>query len=77
MPESAWVAAVLYTGFLHFSIPVTLIRLICSLGCEQLFEDAGVGLGREEMLRVYLALKSLAEQQPLKTVRFWGSCYVC
>ena len=28
-------------------------------------------------LAVYLALKSLAEQQPLKTVRFWGSCYVC
>nr|XP_039262999.1 radial spoke head protein 4 homolog A-like [Styela clava] len=36
------------------------------------FEQAGIGLGSEEMYRVYLALKQLVDTYPLQTVRFWG-----
>jgi radial spoke head protein 4A len=36
------------------------------------FEDADIGLGREETFRVFLALKQLTEDQPLKNVTFWG-----
>lgn len=36
------------------------------------FEQGGVGLGREETYRIFLALKHLVEQYPLQTVRFWG-----
>jgi len=36
------------------------------------FEQGGVGLGREEWLRVYFALKQLCEQQALASCRFWG-----
>jgi len=39
------------------------------------FEDAGVGLGREESMRVFLALKQLGKEQPLKKIRFWGKVY--
>lgn len=39
------------------------------------FEDGGVGLGREETFRIFLALKSLAEANPLKIVRFWGKLF--
>ena len=39
---------------------------------SQHFENGGIGLGREETMRVYLALLALAKQQPLKSVRFWG-----
>ncbi|XP_014051759.1 radial spoke head protein 6 homolog A [Salmo salar] len=35
-------------------------------------EQAGVGLGREEMLRVFLALKQLVDSQPLVRCRLWG-----
>jgi len=35
-------------------------------------EQSGVGLSREETMRVLLALKSLAESQPVETMRFWG-----
>nr|XP_020512746.1 radial spoke head protein 6 homolog A-like isoform X1 [Labrus bergylta] len=35
-------------------------------------EQAGVGLGREEMQRVFLALKQLVEMQALMRCRFWG-----
>ncbi|KAM7012159.1 radial spoke head protein 4 homolog A [Tautogolabrus adspersus] len=35
-------------------------------------EQAGVGLGREEMQRVFLALKQLVESQALMRCRFWG-----
>ncbi|XP_041707214.1 radial spoke head protein 6 homolog A isoform X2 [Coregonus clupeaformis] len=35
-------------------------------------EQAGVGLGREEMLRVFLALKQLVDSQPLARCRLWG-----
>lgn len=35
-------------------------------------EQAGVGLGREEMQRVFLALKQLVESQALMRCRLWG-----
>ncbi|KAM4628680.1 radial spoke head protein 4 homolog A isoform 2-T2 [Polymixia lowei] len=35
-------------------------------------EQAGVGLGREEMQRIFLALKQLVESQPLQRCRLWG-----
>ncbi|XP_029905235.1 radial spoke head protein 6 homolog A [Myripristis murdjan] len=35
-------------------------------------EQAGVGLGREEMQRIFLALKQLVESQPLQHCRLWG-----
>uniref|UniRef100_A0AAZ3QXF9 Radial spoke head component 4A n=1 Tax=Oncorhynchus tshawytscha TaxID=74940 RepID=A0AAZ3QXF9_ONCTS len=35
-------------------------------------EQAGVGLGREEMLMVFLALKQLVDSQPLVRCRLWG-----
>ncbi|XP_035531399.1 radial spoke head protein 4 homolog A [Morone saxatilis] len=35
-------------------------------------EQAGVGLGREEMQRVFLALKQLVESQALPRCRLWG-----
>uniref|UniRef100_A0A3B3TC21 Radial spoke head 6 homolog A n=1 Tax=Paramormyrops kingsleyae TaxID=1676925 RepID=A0A3B3TC21_9TELE len=35
-------------------------------------EQAGVGLGREETYRVFLALKQLVDTQPLQHCRFWG-----
>lgn len=35
-------------------------------------EQIGVGLGREEMQRVLLALKQLVDMQPLQRCRFWG-----
>lgn len=36
------------------------------------FEQAGIGLNREEMIRVWLALKHLVDTHPLQHVRFWG-----
>lgn len=35
-------------------------------------EQAGVGLGREEMQRIFLALKQLVESQALLHCRLWG-----
>ncbi|KAM7410668.1 hypothetical protein PAMA_001891 [Pampus argenteus] len=35
-------------------------------------EQAGVGLGREEMQRIFLALKQLVESQALQHCRLWG-----
>ena len=35
-------------------------------------EQAGVGLGREEMQRIFLALKQLVESQELLRCRLWG-----
>lgn len=42
---------------------------------SRFFEDAGVGLGRNETLRVALALKALAAEKPLRSVRFWGKIF--
>ncbi|XP_026109096.1 radial spoke head protein 6 homolog A [Carassius auratus] len=39
------------------------------------FEQAGVGLGREEMHRVFLALKQLVDSQCLLRCRFWGKIF--
>lgn len=39
------------------------------------FEQAGVGLSREEIIRIWLALKYLVESHPLKLVRFWGKIF--
>ena len=36
------------------------------------FEDNSVGVGREESFRIFLSIKHLVENHPLKSVRFWG-----
>nr|XP_033809507.1 radial spoke head protein 6 homolog A [Geotrypetes seraphini] len=36
------------------------------------FEQAGVGLSRDETTRIFLALKQLVESQPIQKCRFWG-----
>lgn len=36
------------------------------------FEQAGIGLNREEMVRIWLALKTLVATQSTDKVRFWG-----
>ena len=36
------------------------------------FEQAGVGVGREETFRIFLALKQLVESYSIRTCRFWG-----
>ncbi|XP_072031441.1 radial spoke head protein 4 homolog A-like isoform X2 [Amphiura filiformis] len=36
------------------------------------FEQAGIGMGREEMMRIFLALKQLVDNYPLQMCRFWG-----
>ncbi|XP_070576877.1 radial spoke head protein 6 homolog A-like [Ptychodera flava] len=36
------------------------------------FEQADIGVGREEMMRIYLALKNLVDNHPLQNCRFWG-----
>lgn len=35
-------------------------------------EQIGVGLGREEMQRILLAMKQLVDMQPMQHCRFWG-----
>ena len=39
------------------------------------FEQAGVGIGREESVRIFLALKQLVEKYPLDSIRFWGKLF--
>lgn len=39
------------------------------------FEQAGIGLSREEMFRLFLALKQLVDTKPLQMVRFWGKVF--
>ena len=39
------------------------------------FEQAGVGLSREELVRVWLALKTLNDNHPLQHIRFWGKLF--
>lgn len=36
------------------------------------FQQGGVGLSADESFRIFLAMKQLAEQQPVHTCRFWG-----
>ena len=39
------------------------------------YELAGVGIGREETFRMFLALKQLSEELRLKSCRFWGKMF--
>lgn len=39
------------------------------------FEQAGIGLGREELVRIWLALKDLVDRYPLQHVHFWGKLF--
>jgi len=39
------------------------------------FEQASVGLSREELVRVFLALKALNDNYPLQHIRFWGKMF--
>lgn len=39
------------------------------------FEQAGIGLGREETFRIFLALKNLVDTHTLQNVRFWGKVF--
>lgn len=39
------------------------------------FEQAGIGLNREELIRIWLALKTLVDNHPLQHVRFWGKVF--
>ncbi|CAE1318213.1 RSPH4A [Acanthosepion pharaonis] len=36
------------------------------------FEQAGIGLSKEEYIKVWMALKHLVDTHPLQHVRFWG-----
>ncbi|KAK0041151.1 radial spoke head protein 4 A [Biomphalaria pfeifferi] len=36
------------------------------------FEQAAIGLNREEVVRIWLAMKNLVDNHPLQHVRFWG-----
>ena len=36
------------------------------------FEQGGVGLNREEIIRIWMALKNLVDTHNLQHVRFWG-----
>ena len=40
------------------------------------FEQAGVGLSREESYRIFLALKQLVDTNPIRTCRFWGEDHI-
>ena len=37
-----------------------------------MFEQASIGLGREETQRIFLSMKQLVYNFPLANVRFWG-----
>lgn len=39
------------------------------------FEQAGIGLNREELIRIWLALKDLNDSRPLLKIRFWGKLF--
>ena len=39
------------------------------------FEQAGIGLNREELVRIWLALKELNDSKPLQHIRFWGKVF--
>jgi len=46
------------------------------------FEQVGVGLSREEMIRIWLSMKQLIDTRPVDSIRFWGKiigterCYI-
>ncbi|CAF0802483.1 unnamed protein product [Didymodactylos carnosus] len=39
------------------------------------FEQSGIGLGREETYRIWLALKQLVDKHQFEKVRFWGKIF--
>ena len=39
------------------------------------FEQASVGLSKEETLRIFLALKNLVDTNPIRTCRLWGKSH--
>eukprot|EP00794_Sanderia_malayensis_P018767 gene18767-20658_t len=39
------------------------------------FEQAGIGLAREELYRIFLSLKQLVFSYPLTSVKFWGKLF--
>ena len=39
------------------------------------FEQAGIGLCREEMIRIWMALKALVDTHSLEHARFWGKIF--
>jgi len=39
------------------------------------FEQAGIGLSREEMFRIWMALKRLVKAHSFTTIRFWGKIF--
>lgn len=39
------------------------------------FEQAGIGIGREEIFRIFLSLKILIDTYPIRTCRFWGKIF--
>jgi radial spoke head protein 4A len=39
------------------------------------FEDAGIGLGREESFRLFLSLQQLRTQASFQKIRFWGKIF--
>ena len=40
-----------------------------------IFEQAGVGIGREDMFRIFLSLKQLTRDYSLLSIRFWGKMF--
>ncbi|XP_061170080.1 radial spoke head protein 6 homolog A-like [Saccostrea echinata] len=50
-----------------------IYRLIPDLMKQALFfEQAGVGLPREEFIRISVSMRELVENWPIETLRFWG-----
>ena len=43
------------------------------------FEQGGIGLRKEEMYRIFLALKQLSQghEPKLASVKFWGKHFLC
>jgi len=40
-----------------------------------IFEQAGIGIGREDMFRMFLAMKQLTRDYALVSIRFWGKLF--
>jgi len=54
----------------EFEIPIPN-----SLHMAYFFEQAGVGLSREEIYKISLSMKSLVYTYPLQSARFWGKLF--
>lgn len=39
------------------------------------FEQAGVGLSKEELFKIFLAVKSLIAEKSVQGARFWGKIF--